>query len=163
MNVHKTSLRKRIIPLAIFVLILVAFFAWVAHVPHPPRPDVAVGLLGYTNDASGNRLAKIVVTNLSSFTVFVYQPQIQIKTRMQSSGFTNYFQRNTNLWFYSMLADGASTNFTIPPPPQTFQAPWRLSFFVYSDFGAAQLIKRLVRQRRYMPFTIASGWFGSKK
>ena len=106
------------IALSVLALILVAFLTWVAFLPRPGRPNVSIKLLGYTNDSSGTPRAMIAVTNLSSFTNFVYLPTIAIKGPTEPDGFTNYFQGGTNLWreFHSKLGAGRSGNFTIPPP-----------------------------------------------
>jgi hypothetical protein len=105
----------------------------------------------------------VAVTNLSTFSIFVFRPTIAIKAPTEPRGFTNYFQGGTNQWarFYSKLGGGKSGSFTIPPP--TIQSPWRLSFLADSDLGAAQAIKRLVTGRRYMPFEIQSDWIESEK
>jgi|ERR1043166_4015579 hypothetical protein len=144
-------------------LILVASLAGVAFVPRHGRPDVSIKLLGYTNDSAGSRLAMITVTNLSAFAIYVYQPIIQIETPTAPRGFTNYFQGSTNQWrqFHSELNRGMSGNLTIQPPP--IQSPWRLSFYAYSDLGAAQVIKRFVTGRRYMPFQIQGDWIKAEK
>jgi len=149
--------------LSVFALILVAFMAWVAFLPRSGRPDVSIKLLGYTNDSSGTPLAVVAVTNLSTFSILVYRPTIAIKAPTEPRGFTYYFQGGTNQWgrFQSELGGGMSGNFTIPPP--RIQSPWRLSFLAYSDLGAAQVIKRLVTGRRYMPFEIQGDWIESEK
>ena len=146
--------------LLLLALIVVGFFVWIASQPRPPHPDVSVSLLGYTNDSSGARLAIIGVTNLSSFQVFVYAPTIQVRAPDTPQGFTNYFGGNTNQWsrFHSMLADGEGRSFTIPPPAIS-RSPWRLSFYAYSDFGVAQVLRRFVRGGRQMPFEVTSDWF----
>src|ERR1017187_7056960 len=105
----------------------------------------------------------IAVTNLSPSKTFVYRPTIQILAPMEPRGFTNYFQGNTNQWnrFHSMLGKDMSGNFMIPSP--TNQSTWRLSFFVYNDFGTVQAIKNFTRGGRYMPFEIGSDWIDSRK
>jgi len=151
------------IMLSILLLCLVAFLAWIAFLSRSERPNVSISLLGYTNDSFGTPLAMISVTNLSPFTILVYRPTIAIKAPTAPRGFTNYFEGNTNQWrrFHSELAEGMSGNFTIPPP--TIQSPWRLSFLAYSDLGMAQVIKRFVTGRRYMPFEIYGDWIESEK
>src|SRR3989442_1157264 len=150
--------------LKIVALILVASLAWVAFMPRHGRPNVSVKLFGYTNDSSGAQLAMIAVTNLSPFTVLVYLPTIQIQAPAEPGGFTNYFEGNTNQWrrFHAKLGSGESSNFTILPPPPTYQSPWRLSFYAYTDFGAAQVVKRIVAGRR-MPFQIEGDWIEREK
>jgi len=154
------------IALRVLGLALVVFLACVAFLPHHGRPDVSVNLLGYTNDSSGERLARIAVTNLSDFPIMIYLPTIQIQSPAEPNGFTNYFQGNTNQWhrFHSKIGGSKSGNFTIPPPPPTYQSPWRLSFLVYTDvdFEAARIVRRLVEGRR-MPFSIEGDWFEAEK
>jgi hypothetical protein len=144
-------------------LILVAFLAGVAFVPRHGCPNVSIKLLGYTNNSAGSRLAMITVTNLNVFKIYVYHPTIEIEAPTEPRGFTNYFQGGTNQWrqFHSELNSGMSGNLTIQPPP--IQSPWRLSFYAYSDLGAAQVIKRFVTGRRYMPFQIQSDWIKAEK
>ncbi len=151
------------IVLSALALILVTFLAGVACLPRHARPNVSIKLLGYTNYSAGSRLAMITVTNLSAFTIYVYQPIIEIEAPTEPRGFTNYFPGNTNQWrqFHSELDSGMSGNLTIQPPP--IQSPWRLSFYVYSDLGAVQVIKRFVTGRRYMPFRIRGDWIEGEK
>ena len=148
------------IVLSVLALILVAFLAYVIFLPRPGFPNVSIKVLGYTNDSSGTTRAMVAVTNLSAFTIFVYFPIIQIKA---PTGSSNYFQGGTNQWgqFHSKLSAGMSGNFTIPRP--TIQSPWRLSFYAYSDLGAAQVIKRFVTHRRYKPFQIHGDWIEIEK
>ncbi len=121
--------------LTLIVVVIVALFtlgAWVAFQPAPGRPNVSIAFLGYTNDATGARLAKIAVTNLNATTIFVYQPRIEIQAPTDTWGSENYSSGVNSSW-NSTLAGGASGSFTIPPP--TNQSPWRLSFYVYPDRG----------------------------
>jgi len=77
--------------------------------------------------------------------------------------FYELFWGNTNQWsrFHSMLAGGEVGSFTIPPPTIS-TSPWRLSFYAYSDFGVAQIVRRFVHGRR-MPFEVASAWLEGGK
>jgi hypothetical protein len=121
--------------LTLIVVVIVALFtlgAWVAFQPAPARPNISIAFLGYTNDATGTRLAKIAVTNLNATTIFVYQPRIEIQAPTDSRGYEDYFS-GVNCSWNSTLAGGASGSFTIAPP--TNQSPWRLSFYVYPDRG----------------------------
>jgi len=144
-------------------LIVVGSYLWIALQPRPTRPDVSVSLLGYKNENSGLRLAIIGVTNLSSFPALVYLPTVQIKAPDAPQGFTNSFEGNTNQWrrFHSMLAAGEGGSFTIPPPAKTLSS-WRLSFYAYSDFGVAQVLRRFVHGRQ-TPFQATSDWFEGDK
>jgi hypothetical protein len=144
--------------LRVFTLIGVAFLAWVAFQPAPGRLNISAKLLGYTNDPSGARLAMIAVTNLGSSPVYVYRPSILIPAPTEPRGFA-YYPGNQIQW-HSELGGGASGSFTIPPP--TNQSAWKLSFLVYNDLGAAQMIKRFVAGR-HMPSEIESGWIDDEK
>jgi hypothetical protein len=149
--------------LLILALVVVAFLAWAAFQPPPGRPNVSVTLLGYTNDTAGARLARFRVTNMSASTIRVYRPCIEIPAPKEPRGFTYYFQGNTNQWdrFHSMLTKGESRSFTIPPP--VLQSSWRLSFLVYNDYGALQVVKSFLGGGRHMPSEIEGDWIGSEK
>jgi hypothetical protein len=146
--------------LGIFALVLLAGLVALSFVPRRGRPNVAIALLGYTNDVSENRMARIGVTNLSSFKVKVYLPIIQVQSPDDRLGFTNYFPGNTNQWrqFHAYLRKGESGSFTISPPPLSSQSAWRLSFFAYCDYELVQVIKNCI-SRRWHPYRIESGWF----
>jgi hypothetical protein len=116
----------------IVIGVLFTLGAWVAFLPPPGRPNISITFLGYTNTATGNRLAKIAVTNLNPTTIFVYAPRIEIQAPTVSRGYEDYFT-GVNCSWDSMLDKGASGSFTIAPP--TNQSPWRLSFYVYPDRG----------------------------
>lgn len=119
--------------LTLVVMVIVALFAlaaWVAFLPLPGRPEVSITLLGYTNDATGARLAKIAVTNLNPTSLFVYQPRVEIQSPTDPRGYEDYFSGVPSSW-RSLLDRGASGSFTIPPP--TNQSPWRLAFYVYPN------------------------------
>jgi hypothetical protein len=121
--------------LTLIVIVIVGLFtlgAWVAFQPPPGRPNISITFFGYTNDATGSRLAKIAVTNLNATTIFVYEPHIEIQAPTDPRGYEDYFS-GVNCSWDSTLDRGASGSFTIPPP--TNQSPWRLSFYVYPDRG----------------------------
>jgi hypothetical protein len=149
--------------LGILALIAIAFLAWIALLPRHRRPTVSINLLGYTNDSSGTRLAMIGVTNLSPFKIYVYLPTIEISAPTAPGGLAFYHEGNTNQWqrFHSELGEGMAEHFTIPSP--TIQSPWRISFYVYTDLGTVQVIKRFMSGGRYMPFAIESDWIASEK
>ena len=155
MDVHMTT-SKAI--LSILAIILASLFVWVVGQPPPRRPNVSVMLLSYTNDSSGP-LAIIGVTNLSSDTILIYRPTIEMPAAMKPRGFSYYLASQTNQWarFRLSLKKGLFGTFTVQPPPPTNQSPWRVSFLVHSDFGAAQRIRRAVFGRR-MPSEIKTEW-----
>jgi len=132
--------------LGLTVVVIVALFAvgaWVAFLPPPGRPNLAITFCGYTNDATGLRLAKIAVTNLNATTLYVYEPRIEIQAPTDSRGDADYFS-GVNCAWGAMLDRGASGSFTIPSP--TNPSPWRLSFYVYPDRGGGvkNRLKRVV-------------------
>jgi hypothetical protein len=132
--------------LARIVIVIVGLFtlgAWVAFLPQPGRPNISITFLGYTNDTTVTRLAKIAVTNLNATTIFVYKPHIEIQAPADSRSYEDYFS-GVNCSWHSMLDNGASGSFTIPPP--TNQSSWRLSFYVYPDRGRGvkNTMKRVV-------------------
>ena len=53
--------------------------AWAAFQPVPPL-QIAVRVLGYTNDATGMRWAVIGVTNVGMMKSFVYRPTIEVES-----------------------------------------------------------------------------------
>lgn len=118
--------------IVIVIIVLFTLGAWVAFLPPPGRPNISITFLGYTNDTTGTRLAKIAVTNLNATTIFAYEPRIEIQAPTDSRGYEDYFS-GVNCSWDSTLDSGASGSFTIPPP--TNQLPWRLSFYVYPDRG----------------------------
>ena len=167
---HGKSTISRIL-VCIVVIILVSFTlgTWIAFRPPPGRPNVSIAFLGYTNDATGARLAKIAVTNLNASTIFVYEPNIELQAPTDPSGFDSYFS-GVNCSWHSMLDGGASGSFTIPPP--TNRSPWRLRLLVYPDFGADRIaITRIVSisclsiglMPRYvrLPYDIEGDWIKS--
>jgi hypothetical protein len=130
-----TERSPKTIILTLIVIVIGVLFtlgAWVAFLPQPGRPNISITFLGYTNDATGTRLAKIAVTNLNASTIFIYQPHIEIQALTDARGYEDYFS-GVNCSWDSTLDSGASGSFTIPPP--TNQSPWRLSFYVYPDRG----------------------------
>ena len=150
---------KARIVLRILAFTIVAFLAWVAFQPPPGRPNVSIKPLGYTNGTSGIRLAMIAVTNLSDSKIVVYLPRILIALPTDPRGIAYYDSQNRTQW-HSELGAGKSGSFTIPPP--TNQSLWKLSFYVYNDFGVAQVLKRFTAGRR-MPYEIESEGIGSEK
>ncbi|HEV2434454.1 MAG TPA: hypothetical protein VG077_00490 [Verrucomicrobiae bacterium] len=134
--------------LTLIVIVIVVLFtlgAWVAFLPPPGRPNISITFLGYTNDATGARLARFAITNLNHSTIFAYNPNIEIQSPTEQGDVTNYWP-GYNQWqqLHSTLDEGASINFTIIPP--TNQSPWRLAFYVYPDRGksAKNTIKSVV-------------------
>lgn len=170
--------------LTTIVIVICGLFAlgtWVALQPPPGRPNISITLLGYTNDATGTRLAQIAVTNLNPTTIRVYQPRIELQAPTDPRGYEDYFSGVPGSW-NSTLARGASGSFMISPP--TNQSPWRLSFYVYPNVGrgARNTAKTVVSISclsvgvwplfaRFlplagafrMPYTVAGDWIKNEK
>jgi len=150
-------------------VILIAFVAWLGWIawcllqPPPGPPRVSVRFLGYTNDATGQRLALITITNLSKQQIFAYLPNVQLPAPTEPMGASNYFPNGTNQFqhLHATLDEGASTTFTVQPPAPP--EPWRISFFAYNDFGTVQMVKRIATLHRNMPFTINGDWINADK
>jgi hypothetical protein len=128
------TISKILTRIMIFIGALFTLGAWVAFLPPPGPPNISITFLGYTNDATGTRLARFAITNLNNSTIFAYNPNIEIQSPIEPRDFANYWPVY-NQWqrLHSKLDEGASTNFTIIPP--TNQSPWRLTFYVYPDQG----------------------------
>ena len=148
---------------AVFALVLLAGLIGIALVPRRGPPDVAINLLGYTNDSSGTKMARIGVTNLSAFKILVYLPIVQIESPSDRLGFTNYFAGGTNQWrrFHTMLGEGESGSFMIPPPSVPPPSSWRLSFFAYCDYGFVERIKNIVARRQH-PYRVNGAWLANE-
>jgi hypothetical protein len=134
----------KLIIFAAIVVVIGAAIAWFVF-STPPRhgsrsPDGTVTFLGYTNDASGARLARFGVTNLSAFAV-ARAPKYLICARASGGIWTPHsaflfpeFPRKNK------LGAGRSEVIAIPPPPN--QSPWRVSFYLSNDAGPAWVVKR---------------------
>ncbi|EEF58032.1 hypothetical protein [Pedosphaera parvula] len=124
--------------LALGAVIIGALVTSIAFLPPPGRPNVTVTLLGYTNDATGTRLARIAVNNLSASAIrraALYHIQIPTPT-----GWTNLSYSHS--LGSEMLGAGASQILTVPSP--TNQPSWRISFLTYPDAGKGQVVKWVV-------------------
>ena len=162
-NERRTNRISRILAfIAILVVVSLALGAWVAFEPVPGPPKISVTFHGYTNDATGTRLAKITVTNLNDSRILVAWPSIQIQSPAAPGGYKSYFSGVNSPWS-SNLIRGASGSFTIRPP--TNPSPWRLSFYVYPhhEMSAKNIIRVAAsmscmsvglwpRYAKYLPF-----------
>jgi hypothetical protein len=99
------------------------------------QPRASVTFLGFTNDASGTRLANFAITNLSQIAV-VREPKYLIWVPTLFRGWTP--SSGSLMASGRVLQPGASEIVTIKPPAA--QTAWRVSFYVCNDVG----IKRLV-------------------
>jgi hypothetical protein len=94
------------------------------------NPFASVTFLGYTNDASGTRLATFAVTNLSDFAV-ARSPKCLICFATPGRGWAPHSA--ALLPGGRRLGAGASEIVAIKPP--TTQSPWRVSLYVSNDVG----------------------------
>src|SRR5438552_2546718 len=97
---------KRTLIMAGFFAIVIGMLEWVAF--QPKEPKAAVTFLGYTNDASGTRLATFVVSNLNSFVVrrqagyWIDLPTPTGETKQASCWFSN--GNDLNAGAFEMIA-----------------------------------------------------------
>ena len=135
----------KVIRLAVVLVIFGAFVAWVAFQPPRQRragtPDASVTFLGYTNDASGTRLAMFAVTNLSAFAV-ARSPKCLMWIAPPGGGWLPHsgvllpgFPRSR------VLRASVSETVTLPPP--TTQSPWRISIYVSDEIEPGSTLRRL--------------------
>ena len=171
MNIPKTRIILRILG-----LIIVALLIWVKSQPTLKplnRHNVSTTLLGYTNDGSGTRLARIAITNLSALVVYVYHPVIETPAATEWVGVEVYppgqeYYHSDYFRWHAMLDSGASASFTVPV--LTNQPSWRLGLYADADVGTARAIVRTVEAfpsfrhaARRMPYDIESDWIEIKK
>jgi hypothetical protein len=99
----------------------------------PGNPYGSVTFLGYTNNASGTRLARFAVTNLNAYAV-TRSDKCLICVATPGAGWT---PQSAFLFPGSgALGAGASEIVTVPPP--TNRSPWRISLYfdhAYNDGG----------------------------
>jgi hypothetical protein len=158
---RKAAVRITIAALILGVLVGVILIHMV-YQPPPGRPDFSVSFLGYTNDVSGVRLARFVITNHNSSAVI-----------RQLSGVFTQAPTEPSAWPLSGVAElgsGASETFTVRPP--TNQYPWQVSVIVYPDARMARAIKetlaealravRLKPQYRVRFYGFRSEWIESE-
>ena len=125
-------IRTKGIFFALAVVLITAFLGWWALSQRPEAPpNVTVTLLGYTNDATGARLAAFAVSNLSPSAVW-----LQSHYRVQTPTATRW----TNLangWLPGgsrLLNTGTSQTIAVPLLGTT-NRPWRVSLSVSPDVG----------------------------
>ncbi len=110
------------------VFLLAPIAALVLLVEFQPRhqPKVSVSFLGYTNDATGSRLATFVVNNSEDSSILVLAPWVSIQTP------TNVVGHGAGGGTLIVKAHASST-LIIPSAPT--QAPWKIHLRVTPDFG----------------------------
>jgi hypothetical protein len=161
MNLTK---RVLIITFGLIPFALVGLVAWAALQPPPARPNVIVAFVGYTNDATGTRLAAFTVRNTSPSAVRRlprYRIQIPTATRW------------TNLsvgWLPgggSVLPAGFSETVTVPAA--TNQS-WRVSLSVSPEVGIVRDVMSSIAETarsaglrtryRKMSYSVQCDWIG---
>ncbi|HTL18584.1 MAG TPA: hypothetical protein VL793_15210 [Patescibacteria group bacterium] len=147
------------------ILVLVPIVALVLLVEFQPRrpPKVSVNFLAYTNDSTGARVAKFVVSNFESSSVLVSAPLVCIQTA------TNELGHGAGGGMLIVKAH-ASSILTIPSPPDN--AVWRIHLRVYPDFGLWREVKSFVMYKLIkfglkpnygnMPYGIDGTWLKSE-
>ncbi len=111
--------------------------------PAPPvslQPHASVTFLGYTNDASGIRLASFAVTNQSQIAV-VREAKYLICGEMPLRGWAP--MSGGLLPRGRVLKVGSSEIVSIKPP--VTQTAWRVTFYIRNDFGMKRLIRATQR------------------
>ena len=120
-------MKKRTVMIAGLLTIVICIVAWAAF--QPKKPPASVKFLGYTNNATGTRLATFVVSNCSSFAVRRQAGYwIELPT---PTGATN----RASLWFSSShdLKAGAFEMVEVPVPMN--QHSWRVLLPIRTDLG----------------------------
>jgi hypothetical protein len=156
--------------IAIILTALFTYFMWVAFQPPAGRPNVSITFLGYTNDTTGTKLARIAVTNLNTSAVFAYAPLVETPSLTTSADSTYYHSGGDSRW-HAMLGSGASDTFTILTP--TNESPWRLQLYVYPDRGAVRVFIKdvvgiccmsigIMPRFMRMPYEIKGDWIKSE-
>ena len=129
----------------LFVLIILLLVclgaAFIANLPPPARPAISITLLGYTNDVTGERLAKFFISN---------QAPSMVQLRIQGS-------LGPQITRSVLLERGAGFNCPIPSP--TDAVPWRLLVEADPDIGWARDLQHIMsRTVRRHPYMIYGDW-----
>jgi len=138
-----------------------ARMAWVGyHLPSGP-PDVAIHVLGYTNDPVGTRFAVVGITNLDPRKIFAYAPIVEVSNAASPSGL-DFAPPHRPIPWHTMLASAGSDRFVIPVP--TNEPQWRVRLSVYDDVNLQAKIQRIIsRSARRMPYSFRSEWIETEK
>jgi hypothetical protein len=147
---RELAMRKPSAPLissAIMLVVIGGLVIWV--VASPGRrglsdeiPRGSVTFLGYTNDASGARLAEFKVTNQSEVAV-AREPHCVVLFKPSGSVWTPQWAVPISMPPRRIvLAAGMSETLILRPP--TNQLPWRISVYFSNQVGPTWPIKRLV-------------------
>jgi hypothetical protein len=137
----------------ISLLIICAGITFIALMPPPARPNISITLLGYTNDATGVRLASFVISNRDPAAAYVYMARELLKFGPQLP-----FDSSTpGISWHTMLDGGASVPLAIPPP--TNDSPWQLTINADPDVGFVRSLHYVINHTgRRMPYDIHSDW-----
>ncbi len=122
----------------VFVAIIGGLVTWIALQPPPSPAFVSVWFVGFTNDATGIRVAKFAVRNRNASAVR-RMPTYCIEIRSPQG----WKQVSAGLFPASSVVGAGASEFVALPPP-TNSAPWRVLLYVNPDGGPAGDIKRVV-------------------
>jgi len=128
--------KKRTVIIAGLFAIVIGMTMWAAF--QPEKPPASVAFLGYTNDATGTRVATFVVSNCSSFVVrrqAGYWIELPAPT-----GVTN----GASCWFSRSHDLKAGTFEIVAVPVPTHEPSWRVLLSIRTDLGGATEAMRAV-------------------
>lgn len=160
--------------IALAILTVVGFGAWLAFRPPAARPNVSITFLGYSNEIAGDHkgLVQIAITNLDATTIFIYEPVVKSSESTTASlSWTGYQPADIARW-NKTLDGGVATILTFTAP--TNQNPWKIGFYVYPNQERKQLlVTRIVvtsclsvgvlpRHYMRMPYDVESDWIARK-
>jgi hypothetical protein len=144
---------KRTLFIAGLLSIVIGMVVWVAFQVPSRKPQVSVGFLSYTNDATGARLATFVVSNLNSFVVRRQAGYwIELPT---STGGTN----QASCWFSSGNDLSARAFEVVAVPVPTNQPSWRVLLSIRTDLGP---VTEMIDTVKFIIFGFRST-FGQRK
>jgi hypothetical protein len=119
---------------AVILSAIFTFSIWALRISAPPR--LSITLVGYTNDASGVRLAQVSVTNLNTEMVAIYFPIIMVQTAVGVDAYGLHPPAPA-----STLKPGAFEIFTVPETPD--QLRWKFKIFCDPQAAARHGIRRI--------------------
>ena len=125
-SVAALRMKKRTVIIAGLFAIVIGM-VWVAF--QPKKPPASVAFLGYTNAATGTRLAAFVISNCNSFVVR-RQAGYWIELLTPTGG-TN----RASCWFSSSYDLNARAFEIVAVPVPTNQPSWRVLLFIRTDLG----------------------------
>jgi hypothetical protein len=121
-------MKKRTVIVAGLFAIVIGVMMWVAL--QPEDPPASVTFLGYTNDATGARVATFVVSNLNSFVV-----RRQAAYWIELSTSTGVTHQAGCCWFSSRNDLNPRAREIVAVPVPTNQPSWRVLLSIRTDLG----------------------------